>query len=228
MQRQLTITLSPATVQSLYDETYALYGFTAVRYGPPLAMARSFGGGHPLVWLRQTNCLENNIVTFDDGVLGAYISDTPLVENAVVQVGSTVQTTTGQTISVAVDGQLTAIASGSPGVVTILNTGQTAWTCGLSQTIGVGPAPTCAFPLHGGSQDMIAPTAKILVMFAIDSIPQGAAVSTAYSSGFLIDFASDPQRAVTFDIDTGWSAGGATWARAIAPGTDLGSLLITS
>lgn len=228
MQRQLTITLSAATVQGLYDETYALYGFTAVRYGPPLAMARTFGGGYPLVWLRQTTYLENNIITFDDAMLSAYISVTPLVENALIQVGAAAQATLDQTVSVDANGQLATLASGSPGVVTILNTGQTAWTCGLSQTIAAGPAPTCAFPLHGGSQDMIAPTAKILVMFAIDSIPQGAAVSTAYSGGFLIDFAADSQRAVTFDIDTGWSAGGATWGRAIAPGADLGSLLITS
>lgn len=228
MQRQLTITLSAATVQGLHDETYALYGFTAVRYGPRLTMARSFGGGYPLVWLRQTTYLENNVVTFDDGVLGAYISVTPLVENAVVQVGATIQATLGQTISVDTNGQLTPLTSGSPGVVSILNTDQAAWTCGLTQTIGAGPAPTCAFPLHGGAQNMIAPTAKILVMFAIDSIPQGAAVSTAYASGFLIDFASEAERAVAFDIDTGWSAGGATWARAIAPGADLGSLLITS
>jgi hypothetical protein len=228
MQRQLTITLNTATVQGLHDETYALYGFSAVRYGPRLAMARSFGGGYPLVWLRQTTYLENNIVTFDDAALSAYVSVTPLVENAVIQVGVTAPATLGQTVSVDDNGQFAALASGSPGVVSILNTGQTAWTCGLTQPIGDGPAPTCAFPLHGGGQDMIAPTTKILIMFAIDSIPQGAAVSTAYSNGFLIDFASEAQRAVTFDIDAGWSAGGATWARAIAPGTDLGSLLITS
>lgn len=228
MKRQLTITLNAATVQGLHDETYALYGFAAVRYGPRLTMARAFGGGFPLVWLRQTTYLENNIIAFDDAALGAYVSVTPLVENAVIQVGATVQATVGQTVSVDVDGNLTPLASGSPGVVSILNAAQTAWTCGLTQTIDNGPAPTCAFPLHGGSQDMIAPTAQILVMFAIDSIPQGAAVSTAYSGGFLIDFASETQRAVAFDIDAGWSADGATWARPIAPGADLGALLITS
>jgi len=146
----------------------------------------------------------------------------------VIQIGNTAQATLGQTISVDANGQLATLASGSPGVVSILNTGQTAWTCGLAQTVGAGPAPTCAFPLHGGAQDMIAPTARVLVMFAIDSIPLGSAVSTAYSSGFLIDFAAEAERAVTFDIDAGWSAGGATWARAVPPGTDLGSLLITS
>lgn len=228
MQRQLTITLDAATLQGLKDQDYALYVFAAVRYGPRLTQVRSFGGGYPLVWSRLETYLTNTDVTFDDGLPSAYVSTTPLVENAVVQVGSSDPTGPGQTVVVDQYGQLTGLTTGSPGTISIHNTGETAWTCGLLLPLDQASMPICAFPLHGGAMDMIAPTARILVMFAINSIPPGSAVSTAYSDGLLIDFSGETQRAVGFDIDKGWSADTAVWARDIPAGSDIGALLITN
>ena len=228
MQRQLTITMSAATVQGLQDEDHALYAFSAVRYGPRLTQARAFGGGYPLVWLRQETYLTNTVVAFDDAMPSAYISTTDLTENAIIQVGNSATTALGQTIVVDENGQLTGLTTGSPGTISIHNTGQTAWTSGLSLPVDMATMPICAFPLHGGAMDMIAPTATVLVMFAINSIPLGSAVSTAYSNGLLVDFGSVTARAVDFDIDTGWSANAAVWARTVPAGTDIGSLLITN
>ena len=228
MQRQLTITMSAATVQGLQDEDYALYAFTAVHYGPRLTQARAFGGGYPLVWLRQKGYLTNTVVRFDDALPSAYVSATALAENAVIQVGDSYVSALGQTVLVDENGLLTGLTTGSPGTVSILNTGQAAWTCGLSLPVNQATTPICAFPLHGGAIDMIAPTATVLVMFAIDSIPLGSAVSTAYSNGLRVDFGSETQRIVDFDIDMGWSANAAVWARTVPAGTDIGSLLITS
>lgn len=228
MQRQLTITMSAATVQGLQDEDYALYAFTAVHYGPRLTQARAFGGGYPLVWFRQETYLTNTVVRFDDTLPSAYVSATALAENAVIQVGDSYVTDLAQTVLVDQNGLLTGLSTGSPGTVSLLNTGQVAWTCGLSLPVNEVPRPVCAFPLHGGALDMIAPTATVLVMFAINSIPLGSAVSTAYSNGLHVDFGSETQRIVEFDIDTGWSANAAIWARTVPAGTDIGSLLITN
>ncbi len=225
MQRSLSIILPPATVRALQDGSFALYGFAAVRYGPRLT-AMGFGGGYPMVWFRNTRYLQNNVVTWSDAPV-AFISASPLAENAVIAVGSSQATAVGGTVQVSAYGALTPITSGNPGVVSIVNQGAQAWTAGLAVDAGGGAAPICAFPLHGGLMNMIAPTSKILVMFAINSIMPGTAISTAYSSGLLIDFADQTSRAVTFDIDQGWDASGAVWATPVPPQSNLAALLIT-
>lgn len=225
MQRSLSITLPPATVQALHDGSFALYGFAAVRYGPR-TNAAGFGGGCPLVWFRNARYLQNNVVAWSDAPV-AFVSTTPLAENAVIAVGASQAVAVGGTVRVSAYGGLTPIISGSPGVVSIVNQGSAPWTCGLAADAGAGPAPFCAFPLYGGGMDMIVPTSKVLVMFAVDTLPLGAAVTTAYSNGLLIDFADQAARAVTFDINTGWGSGAATWATPVPPQTDLGALLVT-
>jgi hypothetical protein len=226
MQRTLTISLSSATVQALDTGNLALYGFTAVSYGPVLKAAIGYGGGYPLVWFRIPHCLQNTVVTLSDPAV-AYISVTPLSENAVVTVSASAAAAVGQTVQVAATGLLTTETSGQPGTISVVNQGSTSWTCGLGADAGSGPAPICAFALHGNSMDMIGPTAKVLVMFAVDKIPVGSAVSTAYAEGLLIDFQTETARAVSFDIDQGWSWGTGTWATVISPQTNLGAVLIT-
>jgi len=226
MQRTLTISLSSTTVQALAAGNLALYGFAAVSYGPVLTAAVGYGGGYPLVWFRIPNCLPSTVATLSDPA-AAFISTTALTENAVVTMSSSAPADVGQTAQVAATGLMTTVASGQPGVISVVNEGSTPWTCGLAADAGSGPAPICAFPLHGNSMDMIGPTAKVLVMFAVDKIPVGSAVSTAYAEGLFIDFQTQSARAVSFDIDQGWSWGGGTWANVVPPQTDLGALLIT-
>lgn len=226
MQRTLTISLSNATVQALAAGNLALYGFAAVSYGPVLTAAVGYGGGYPLVWFRTPHCLQSTVVTLSDPAF-AFISTTALSENAVVAMSASAPVDVGQTVQVATTGLLTTEASGQPGVISVVNQGPSPWTCGLAADAGPGPAPICAFPLHGNSMDMIGPTAKVLVMFAIDKIPVGSVVSTAYAEGLFIDFQTETARAVSFDIDQGWSWGNGTWAAVVPPQTDLGALLIT-
>lgn len=227
MQRDLTITMSSATVQALADGDLALYGFAATGYGPLFFKSVGYGGGYPLVWFRVTRCLPTTTVTLSDPA-AAFISVTPLAENAVIALSVSAPVALGQTVQVADGtGLLTTQSTGQPGAISLINQGATPWTCGLAADAGAGPAPICAFPLRGNSMDVIRPTARVLVMFAIDNIPVGAAVTTAYAAGLLIDFEAGAARTVAFDIDKGWDAGGAVWAKRIPPQTDLGALLIT-
>ncbi|MDQ3125487.1 MAG: hypothetical protein M3Q74_07760 [Pseudomonadota bacterium] len=226
MQRTLTISLSSATVQALSAGNLALYGFAAVSYGPVLTAAVGYGGGYPLVWFRTPHCLQNTVVAVSDPD-AAFISTTALSENAVVTMSASAAAAVGQTVQVAATGLLTTQASGQPGVISVVNQGPAPWTCGLAADAGSGPAPICAFPLHGNNLDMIGPTRKVLVMFAVDKIPVGSVVSTAYAEGLFIDFQTETARAVGFDIDQGWSWDNGTWANVVPPQTDLGALLIT-
>lgn len=226
MQRTLTISLSSATVQALASGNLALYGFAAVSYGPVLTAAVGYGGGYPLVWFRIPNCLPRTVVTLSDPA-AAFVSTTALSENAVVAMSNSAPATVGQTVEVAATGLMSTDANGQPGVISVVNQGSTPWTCGLAADAGFGSAPICAFPLHGNSMDMIGPTAKVLVMFAVDKIPVGSAVTTAYAGGLFIDFQTEAARAVSFDIDQGWSWGGGTWATVVPPQTNLGALLVT-
>ena len=225
MTRHLTITLSPHTVQSLNREDMALYLFAAVRHGPFASGARGTAGGAPLVWLRRTPLLQTTPLTFED-TLNIYLSSTEIESNAVVVVGAQVGITLGQTALLNDDRQLKAVVSGLADTVTLINEDDQPWTWGLCRTIADQAAPLCAFPLHGHAMGMLAPTDRILALFATDSTPPGAIVQTAFGPGLLIDFTGAATREVAFDIDTGWQSGGSVWATPVPAGSALAPLLI--
>ena len=65
-------------------------------------------------------------------------------------------------------------------------------------------------------------------MFASNTVNTGTVVYKSYSQGALVDLTTGQQRAVSFDIDNGWSWGTATWATAVAASESLVPLLITT
>ena len=225
MTRHLTITLSPHTVQSLNREDMALYLFAAVRHGPFASGAPGTAGGAPLVWLRRTRLLQTTTLTFEDA-LNIYLSSTDIEPNAVVVVGAQVDTALGQTALLNDGRQLTATVSGLPDTAALINRDDQAWTWGLCRTIADQMAPFCVFPLHGHAMGMLAPTDRILALFATDSTPPGAIVQTAFGPGLLIDFVATAKREIAFNIDTGWRSDGSVWATPVPAGSALGPLLI--
>ena len=225
MTRHLTITLSPHTVQALNREDMALYIFAAVRHGPYATGAAGTAGGSPLVWLRRTHLLQTTTLTFED-TLNIYLSSTEIEPNAVVAVGAQVDIALGQTALLNDGRQLTATVSGLSDTATLINEADQPWTWGLCRTIADQTAPLCAFPLHGHAMGMLAPTDRILALFATDSTPPGAVAETAFGPGLLVDFAGDAAREVAFDIDAGWRSDGSIRATPVPAGSALGPLLI--
>lgn len=237
MTRSIAISLSADTVGALQGQGLALYVMKGVKYGfkgvpftPSNAAAKTVGpatgGGAPLIWRIVSNYLAQTTVAWDAAVQ-AYISASQIAEQQRVVPGAASAVELGQTVNVSGTGELSVASGGGAGAVAIVNQGAQAWTCGLLQDAGAGPAPTCAFPLRGGAMEVLTPREVVLLMFAANLLPAGSAVTTAYSSALLVD-AADGDRAVSFDIDQGWSANGATWARAVAPQADLGPLLLTT
>ncbi|AQR60921.1 hypothetical protein BZG35_04080 [Brevundimonas sp. LM2] len=169
--------------------------------------------------------MQTTTIAFGDD-LSVYLSPTAIEPNAVVGVGARVEVALGQTARLNDTRLLTAFASGLPGVAALINDGEEAWTWGLCRTLAGEMAPICAFPLHGHGMGMLAPTDRIVAVFATDSTPLGSVVETAFGPGLLIDFSGAKARAVSFDIDRGWAAEGAAWARRIPAGSALGPLLI--
>lgn len=222
--------MSAATVDALKGQNAALYAFQAVRYGPRLQSKAlrpmGYGGGYPLVWLRRLNYLANTTIAWDDAC-AAYISTTPLAENAVIVVGDQTPVAMGQKVVASDSGLAPAVQGNDAGVASIVSAATVALTCGLSLAeSSADPAPVCGFPLYPGAMDMIAPAGRILVMFALDQAKVGMAITGAYAAGLLVDFGSDTDRQITFDILAGWSAQGAAWARAVPVDSDLAPLLI--
>lgn len=225
MTRHLTITLSSLTIRTLNREDMALYLFAAVRHGPFASGAAGTAGGMPLVWLRRTNLLQTTTLTFED-TLSIYLSSTGIEPNAVVVVGAQVDITLGQTALLNDGRQLTTLVSGLADTATLINEDDQPWTWGLCRTIADQTAPLCAFPLHGHAMGMLAPTDRILALFATDSTPPGAVMETAFGPGLLIDFAGDATRKVAFDIDAGWRFDRSAWATPVPAGSALAPLLI--
>lgn len=225
MTRHLTIALSAPTIRALNREDMALYLFAAVRHGPYASGAPGTAGGSPLVWLRRTNLLQTTTLTFED-TLTVYLSSTEIEPNAVVVVGAQVDIALGQTASLNDGRQLTTTLSGLADIATLINEDDQSWTWGLCRTIADQAAPLCAFPLHGHAMGMLAPTDRILALFATDSTPPGAVVETAFGPGLLIDFAGATTRKVAFDIDAGWGSDGSAWATPVPAGSALAPLLI--
>lgn len=231
MSRSLKISMSAASVDALKNQNTALYAFQAVRYGPQLRQsptAAGFGGGYPLVWYRSTAYLTNTEITWGDD-LSAYISLTPLADNARIEVGQSQAIGLGEMVKVTANATLGLPTQGpDPAVATLTSDAKGYVTCGLAAKVvgGASPAPICAFPLYPEGMAMIAPTQQTLVMFALDQPKAGMAITTAYGAGLLVDFDTEPERSVRFDILSGWSADGGAWSRKVSAGADLAPLLI--
>jgi hypothetical protein len=113
------------------------------------------------------------------------------------------------------------------GTITIQSAESSTLTCGISQPVGNGTSdPVCAFYVSLPMPVEITPIQKVLLMFATDVYQVGTYMVDALGQGLLVDMSGATSQEVSFDYDTGWSAGNATWAKIIDFGTDLASVLI--
>jgi len=216
---EIDITMSTTTVDELKNEGYALYAFKAVQTASK--------GGAPLVWFKTTSFLTSTSVTWEEEYQ-AYISTDEIVANGVVTATTYCEIDLAQTANVTQNGNISGSAGGTANAISLFNQGNAPWTAGISQLSGGVANPMCAIPLHGNGLDVIAPIEKVLLMFTSNTVNTGTVVYKSYSQGALIDLTTGQQRAVSFDIDNGWSWGTSTWAKAVPANESLVPLLITS
>ncbi|HKY05045.1 MAG TPA: hypothetical protein VJQ56_09150, partial [Blastocatellia bacterium] len=179
----------------------------------------------PLVWMQTQNFSANSVVTWEEEYQ-AYTSNTRVIPNAQIVPMFSAPIMPGQALQVRQGGYGMVVPGGPPSAFSILNQTSTQYTCGISQAVGNSNAPCCAFPLYGNMMAVIAPTNKVLLMFSSIPINVGTVAFQAYSPGILIDLTGTNQRNVTYDINSGWSGGGASWAQNITANSDLIPLLI--
>ena len=216
---QVKITMSDETVGLLVKGKFNLYGFKAVQ--------STQGGGAPLVWFKTDTFSATTDVDWQVQYQ-AYTSRSSIIANGQITASFATDINLGQKLQVEAGGIGAVVGGGPPTAISIQNTTQTLFTCGISEMTGGSPKPLCAFPLYGLQMDVIAPIEKVLLMFSTTPVNTGVVIEQAYSSGIFVDLTGDENRAVGFDINKGWDWGGFNWAQQIAPDEKLSPLLIES
>lgn len=218
MPQTIMIQLNQATLAALKELGYALYIMRAFN--------TTNAAGKPLVWIAETNYLENNALSFETA-FAAYVSTSQVIPNGVVVASSYAPADIGQTATVDANGALTVTASGNPQGVTLVNGSTSPYTTGLAAAVnGQAPTPIFAEPLYGLAEDIAAPLDKFLLTFTTQGVSAGTLVEHAMSQSLLVDISGLDQATVTFDINTGWNAGGAIWATPVAAGANLIPVLV--
>jgi hypothetical protein len=216
----VTIAMSQHTVNTLALNNFVLYGFKAVRSSLP---------GAPLVWFQSTSYGTETDLSWSQEYQ-AYTSTSQIVPGGTIRATNSYSADLEQTLEVTgSNGTGEVIHSGTPSAISIHNLIDNEFRCGISeQQPDGGITPICVFPLFGGNLDIIAPIAKILLMFSSTPVRTGTVVFQSYGRGLLIDLTGVQSREVTYDVNTGWSWGGGAWARQVPASAALVPLLIDS
>jgi hypothetical protein len=205
------------TLQRLKSSGYNLCVLHAVQCADLAAL--------PVVWIFSSNYLTNNLIQWQED-LNAFTSQVPILVSARVNMGFSSPIQLGQRMNVGAGGIGTVISGGIPDTVAFVSTVDQQFTCGTALAAGNQPQPVCAAPLYGNGLQMIAPVLKIFVMFSDQPIGAGTMINAATGEGVIIDYAGVTERAVSFDINTGWDWGRQAWAATVPPLTNIQRLLV--
>jgi hypothetical protein len=234
---QISIAMSASTVQSLTQSSYILYAFKAVQ--------DSDTAGVPVVWQNMTSYFANTTVTWTEQYQAWIGPPSALTQSTPITPGQTQGMTTGQTWQVTSSAGGTVSSTGAASAVSISNATNSQFTCGLS-VYTTAYAPVCAFPLYGGNLQVITPLLQVLLLFSTMNVAAGTIVPSsftaaplkrakpqmaalaAFTPGVLIDMTGAPnnERSVNYDVNGGWSWGGAAWGTPVSSGANLVPLLI--
>jgi len=221
-QYEIDITMDDTTVNALVGGNYNLYGFKAVQ--------TTQSGGAPLVWFTLPDTGYSALTQLMWSVqYEAYTSHSSIIPSGQVKASFTAPIALGQTLEVEAAGIGPVKNGGTAQAISLLNTTNTQFTCGIAQHSADGSNnPMCAFPLYGEQLDVIVPIEKVLLMFSSVPINTGTVIEQAYGPAILIDLTSASLRAVSYDINDGWSWGGFGWAQTVTATENLVPLLIES
>jgi hypothetical protein len=215
----ITLNLSPPSLNTLLSDGYALYGCKAVK---------TTAQGAPLVWFQRA-AFADTLAWSEQ--YAAYTSGDPIIPNYPIVANTKYDLALGETLNI-VDtfGDGTVVPAGTSGAISLNNQTTTLLTGGLWQpSPSEDGAPVCACSLGGGQVTVITPLARVLLFFAPQAMLGPGTViemaDMAYGDALLIDLTDAPARAVIFDVNSGWSWGGGSWARVVSAGTPLGPLL---
>jgi hypothetical protein len=214
---QVTISMTAQTVSQLLAAGFFLYGFKAVQ--------TSMAGGSPVVWFATQEFSATTTVNWQEQYQ-AYTSNSQIIPGGGITASFAASITLGQTLNVEAGGVGDVTSGGPSTAISILNTVSTPFTCGISELQGANYNALCAFPLFGNNEDVIAPIERVFLMFSTQPVNTGTVIEQSYGPGILIDLTASNQRTVNYDINTGWSWGGGSWAQMFPPNSDMVPMLI--
>lgn len=215
----LTINMDNATIDELMQQGRHLLAFKAVK-------AAQGAPARPLVWFR-TDAYSLGTMTGWTQNYRVYDSLDELQPHAHIHISASQPADLGDIFTIVeAHGWGEVTHGGDAGAITIRSNVTTRFTCGISQENDGGFAPVCAFPIHLGFTNSLTPVERVLVMFATDEVDTGTVIVQSISPGLLVDFADENDRAVIYNINTGWDCGRASWCEPVELGADLTSLLI--
>jgi hypothetical protein len=213
----VTIKMTDTTVTALSNGNYLLYGFKGVQ--------ANMGGGRPLVWFKSADYGTETDVSWEIQYQ-AYTSRSEIIPNGQIKGLTPYDIDLGQKLKVQTPQGSGNVVEGDPGNISILNLTAEQMTCGISEVVEGTAQPLCAFPLYGNGLDAMVPIQKVLLTFSTKVVNTGTVVEQAYSQSILIDLTSSTHRAVSFDINKGWSWGGFSWAQKVEADSNVVPLLI--
>lgn len=217
---EIDITMSANTVQTLKQQGCSLLAFKAVK--------TQVTNGAPTVWVSVANYLTSTSLVWEE-TYAAYISAQQIKNNVNINTNTNIAADLGYNVLVDQYGNLTANQNGAAGTISIINQAATPYTTGISQASdNGGMQPLCALPLNGNFMDQVTPIEKVMLVFSSGITNTGTVLYSISSTGFMIDLTGVTDRSVVFDVNTGWSANGASWAQVIPANTALSPLLVTN
>lgn len=217
----VNINMEEQTIDALSNNGYILYAFKAVK---------TTAKGSPVVWFKTENYGLNTKISWSEEY-EAYTSKTDISPNVLIVDSNSYPISLGNTLNITSSTGIGSVdtSQGTPGAINIHNQTSTQFTTGISQKLDDGSVnPLCAFPLFGNMLDVIAPIEKVVLMFSTTPVNTGSVIEQSFSPAILVDLTGENSRTVSFDINNGWSWGGAPWGQNISASTSLVPFLIES
>src|ERR1051325_965950 len=211
---RFTISLSPSTVDALTVGEFSLLAFAGVQ---------ATAAGEPLVWIQLQEISTEMHVDWSP-VYAAYVRPTPDTVGTGFP-SSMSPILPGQMLTVLENRSIRVTEDGSAGAMSFLNMMDKGGICGLHAMTEV-PFGIVEFPMRAHSMIAVAPGMKGRFVFGSSPTQPGMALDRTFAQGVLVDFSEAPQRSASFDINEGWSFGGASWAERVPANTVLRELLI--
>ncbi|WP_165187750.1 hypothetical protein [Caulobacter soli] len=210
--REIQIAVDDTSLAALKDLGYALYALRAVD--------TNNAGARALVWAAVADFLNQTTLALPS-TLQAYVT----TRGSVMDVSVGDEVVLGDVFTYVAGGAPTVTPGGNPRGVTVLNGTTDPLTAGLAAG---SPTLFVSAPLYGLGGDIFAPKDSFLVTFSTAGLSPGAVLNTSMSQSLLIDMTGQAQVAASFDINKGWSYGGAPWGQVLSAGANLQKTLITT
>ncbi len=206
---QITIALDDETLKDLKITRDHLHGYKGVK--------SSIGGGKSTVWFTTNDFSKEVKIEWTEEYSG-YVEDIKELKGGVsIDSSNTKSMDLGDKLTVNDDGTTSLSTDGQEGDITIFNSGERQWVCGIAQKVNVNnekPSIMCAFNLFGHHSDLMMPYEEILLMFESEQKDTGTVVEESVSEAIIITLTGDERiREVSYHINKGWDAKHAKWAK---------------